>query len=139
MLASVEDLLGPSCPGVSADTCDMNAPQESSPLASIAKDLHIEKIPVALFGFAQPAWVFSIKLNRIFDGVGRPLFGWLSDRIGREYTMARCGCVISQGAARIFPRRSSPTPAVLRLREPRRVPFQLDYHRRMNDPDRSVA
>ena len=26
--------------------------------------------------------------NRIFDGVGRPFFGWLSDQIGREYTMA---------------------------------------------------
>jgi MFS family permease len=27
-------------------------------------------------------------LNRIFDGIGRPFFGWLSDQIGREYTMA---------------------------------------------------
>jgi hypothetical protein len=42
-----------------------------------------------LFGFAtMPALVFALSLNRIFDGVGRPFFGWLSDQIGREYTMA---------------------------------------------------
>jgi OFA family oxalate/formate antiporter-like MFS transporter len=57
-------------------------------MAPIAKDLKIEKVPVALFGFAMPALVFALSLNRIFDGVGRPFFGWLSDQIGREYTMA---------------------------------------------------
>jgi OFA family oxalate/formate antiporter-like MFS transporter len=57
-------------------------------MAPIAKDFGIEKIPVQLFGFAMPALVFAIQLNRIFDGVGRPFFGWLSDQIGREYTMA---------------------------------------------------
>src|SRR5450631_81547 len=53
-------------------------------MAPIAKDLKIEKIPVALFGFVMPALVFALSLNRIFDGVGRPFFGWLSDQIGRE-------------------------------------------------------
>jgi OFA family oxalate/formate antiporter-like MFS transporter len=57
-------------------------------MAPIAKDLKIEKVPVALFGFVMPALVFALSLNRIFDGVGRPFFGWLSDQIGREYTMA---------------------------------------------------
>jgi MFS transporter, OFA family, oxalate/formate antiporter len=57
-------------------------------MAPIAKDLKIEKIPVELFGMAMPALVFALQLNRIFDGFGRPFFGWLSDRIGREYTMA---------------------------------------------------
>jgi OFA family oxalate/formate antiporter-like MFS transporter len=57
-------------------------------IAPIAKDLKIDKIPVELFGLAMPALVFAISLNRIFDGVGRPFFGWLSDQIGREYTMA---------------------------------------------------
>src|SRR5450631_2384395 len=41
-------------------------------MAPIAKDLKIEKIPVALFGFVMPALVFALSLNRIFDGVGRP-------------------------------------------------------------------
>jgi MFS transporter, OFA family, oxalate/formate antiporter len=57
-------------------------------MAPIAKDLKIEKIPVELFGFAMPALVFALSLNRILDGVGRPFFGWLSDQIGREKTMA---------------------------------------------------
>ena len=57
-------------------------------MASIAKDMKIDKIPVELMGFAMPALVFALSLNRIFDGVGRPFFGWLSDQIGREYTMA---------------------------------------------------
>ena len=57
-------------------------------MAPIAKDLKIDKIPVELFGLAMPALVFALALNRIFDGVGRPFFGWLSDQIGRENTMA---------------------------------------------------
>jgi len=57
-------------------------------MAPIAKDFKIDKVPVELFGLTMAAWVFAIQLNRIFDGVGRPFFGWLSDQIGREYTMA---------------------------------------------------
>src|ERR1700719_138022 len=57
-------------------------------MAPIAKDLKIDKVPVELLGFAMPALAFALFLNRIFDGVGRPFFGWLSDQIGREYTMA---------------------------------------------------
>src|SRR6202453_2833906 len=57
-------------------------------LAPIAKDFKIEKVPVDLFGIALPALVFALSLNRILDGFGRPFFGWLSDQIGREYTMA---------------------------------------------------
>jgi OFA family oxalate/formate antiporter-like MFS transporter len=57
-------------------------------MAPIAKDLKIENAPVELFGILMPALVFALSLNRILDGVGRPFFGWLSDRIGREYTMA---------------------------------------------------
>ena len=56
-------------------------------IASIAKDFKIDKVPVDMFGYVMPAAVFAVQLNRIFDGVGRPFFGWLSDRIGREYTM----------------------------------------------------
>jgi MFS transporter, OFA family, oxalate/formate antiporter len=57
-------------------------------MAPIAKDFKIEKEPVELLGIMMPALVFALSLNRIFDGVGRPFFGWLSDQIGREYTMA---------------------------------------------------
>jgi OFA family oxalate/formate antiporter-like MFS transporter len=57
-------------------------------MAPIAEDFKIAKIPVDLFGVVMPALGFALVLNRIFDGVGRPFFGWLSDQIGREYTMA---------------------------------------------------
>ena len=57
-------------------------------MAPIADDLKISKIPVALFGAVMPAAIFAVQLNRIFDGFGRPFFGWVSDKIGREYTMA---------------------------------------------------
>jgi OFA family oxalate/formate antiporter-like MFS transporter len=68
-------------------------------MAPIAKDFKLEKSPVELLGFAMPALVFALQLNRIFDGVGRPFFGWLSDRIGREYTMALAFTI---GAAALF-------------------------------------
>ena len=68
-------------------------------MAPIAKDLKIDGIPVQLFGFAMPALVFALSLNRIFDGFGRPFFGWLSDQIGREYTMALAFFI---GAAALF-------------------------------------
>jgi len=59
----------------------------ASSLAPIAKDLGIAKDPVQWLGFALPALSFALALDRILDGVGRPLFGWISDRIGRENTM----------------------------------------------------
>jgi MFS transporter, OFA family, oxalate/formate antiporter len=65
-------------------------------MAPIAKDFKIDKVPVDLFGATMAALAFALFLNRIFDGVGRPFFGWLSDQIGREYTMAlafTCGAV----------------------------------------------
>jgi MFS transporter, OFA family, oxalate/formate antiporter len=57
-------------------------------IAPIAKDLKIDKIPVELGWWIMPAAVFAVKLDRVLDGIGRPLFGWISDRIGREVTMA---------------------------------------------------
>jgi len=68
-------------------------------MAPIAKDFKIDKIPVELFGLAMPALVFALSLNRIFDGVGRPFFGWVSDHIGRENTMAIAFVI---GAAALF-------------------------------------
>ncbi len=68
-------------------------------MAPIAKDLTIAKIPVSMFGMTMAALPFALFLNRIFDGVGRPFFGWLSDQIGREYTMALAFTI---GAAALF-------------------------------------
>ena len=54
-------------------------------VAPIAKDFGVENV-VLLFGAA------TITVAAICDGIAnagaRPLFGWVSDNIGREYTMA---------------------------------------------------
>jgi OFA family oxalate/formate antiporter-like MFS transporter len=56
-------------------------------IAPIAHDFKIANEPVGLLGFQMAALTFAISLDRIFDGFGRPFFGWVSDNIGRENTM----------------------------------------------------
>jgi OFA family oxalate/formate antiporter-like MFS transporter len=56
-------------------------------IAPIAHDFKIANEPVSLAGFQMAALTFAISLDRIFDGFGRPFFGWVSDNIGREHTM----------------------------------------------------
>ncbi|MGY4479962.1 oxalate/formate MFS antiporter [Bradyrhizobium sp. USDA 3364] len=56
-------------------------------IGPIAHDFGIASTPVTLAGFQMAALTFAISLDRIFDGFGRPFFGWVSDNIGREYTM----------------------------------------------------
>ena len=56
-------------------------------IAPIAHDFKIADTPVSLAGFQMAALTFAISLDRIFDGFGRPFFGWVSDNIGREHTM----------------------------------------------------
>jgi OFA family oxalate/formate antiporter-like MFS transporter len=56
-------------------------------IAPIAHDYKIADVPVNLLGFQMAALTFAISLDRIFDGFGRPFFGWVSDNIGRENTM----------------------------------------------------
>jgi OFA family oxalate/formate antiporter-like MFS transporter len=56
-------------------------------IAPIAHDYKIAGTPVSLLGFQMAALTFAISLDRIFDGFGRPFFGWVSDNIGREHTM----------------------------------------------------
>jgi MFS transporter, OFA family, oxalate/formate antiporter len=56
-------------------------------IAPIAHDFKIDNQPVNILGFQMVALTFAISLDRIFDGFGRPLFGWVSDTIGREHTM----------------------------------------------------
>ena len=56
-------------------------------IGPIAHDFKIDSVPVSLLGFQMAALTFAISLDRIFDGFGRPVFGWISDNIGRENTM----------------------------------------------------
>lgn len=56
-------------------------------LAPIAKDFKVANIPVSLVGITLPALTFALSLDRVLNGITRPFFGWVSDKIGREQTM----------------------------------------------------
>jgi len=56
-------------------------------LGPIAKDFHISDTPVSILGLALPALTFALAIDRVLNGITRPFFGWVSDRIGREPTM----------------------------------------------------
>jgi oxalate/formate antiporter len=54
-----------------------------SQMAAFARDFGITQTTV--WGFA--ALPLALTLDRLTNGLTRPFFGWLSDRIGREHTM----------------------------------------------------
>ncbi len=56
-------------------------------LASIATDYGVARMPVSLMGITLPALTFALSIDRVMNGVTRPFFGWVSDKIGRENTM----------------------------------------------------
>ena len=57
-------------------------------LAPIAHAYRVADVPVSLLGLTLPALTFALSIDRVLNGVTRPFFGWVSDRIGRETTMA---------------------------------------------------
>ncbi len=56
-------------------------------LASVAKDYQIADVPVTIFGLTLAALPFALSIDRVLNGLTRPFFGWVSDRLGRENTM----------------------------------------------------
>jgi OFA family oxalate/formate antiporter-like MFS transporter len=56
-------------------------------LAPIATDFGVDKVPVSLFGITLTALTFALALDRIMNGLTRPITGWISDKVGREPTM----------------------------------------------------
>lgn len=56
-------------------------------IAPIAHDFKVADAPVSLLGLTLPALTFAITLDRVMNGVTRPLCGWVSDHIGRENTL----------------------------------------------------
>jgi OFA family oxalate/formate antiporter-like MFS transporter len=56
-------------------------------LTPLARDLNIAGEPVSLLGITMAALPFALTLTRVLNGVSRPFFGWVSDRLGRENTM----------------------------------------------------
>ena len=56
-------------------------------LGPIARDYIVDEVPVTILLFTLPALQWALVFDRILNGLARPAFGWLSDRIGRENTM----------------------------------------------------
>jgi OFA family oxalate/formate antiporter-like MFS transporter len=56
-------------------------------LAPIAHDFKVVGVPVSLVGLTLPALTFALSIDRVLNGITRPLCGWVSDHIGRENTM----------------------------------------------------
>jgi OFA family oxalate/formate antiporter-like MFS transporter len=56
-------------------------------LAPIAADLAIDKVPVTILGMTLLTPIFAISVGQVMNGLSRPTFGWVSDRLGRETTM----------------------------------------------------
>jgi MFS transporter, OFA family, oxalate/formate antiporter len=56
-------------------------------LGPMAQDLGVKDQKVSLGFIVMAALPFALMLDRIMNGISRPLFGAISDRIGRENTM----------------------------------------------------
>ncbi len=57
-------------------------------LAPISKEYTVANRPVSILDLTLPALAFALAIDRVFSGLARPFFGWVSDRLGREFTMA---------------------------------------------------
>jgi OFA family oxalate/formate antiporter-like MFS transporter len=55
--------------------------------ASIAADFGIADSPMTLLGITGSVLTVALIVDNILNGLARPFFGWISDRIGRETTM----------------------------------------------------
>ncbi len=53
----------------------------------MAEDFGIVDTPVTLLWLTLPTLTFALTFDRVFNGISRPFFGWVSDHFGRERTM----------------------------------------------------
>ena len=71
-------------------------------LAPIAKDFNIGDTPVNIMGLILPALTFALAIDRVLNGLTRPFFGWVSDKIGREPTMLFAFALESVGILALY-------------------------------------
>jgi OFA family oxalate/formate antiporter-like MFS transporter len=57
-------------------------------LAPIANDYKISNVVVDLLFMTSTVLVTSAVVDNVLNGLARPIFGWVSDHVGRENTMA---------------------------------------------------
>jgi OFA family oxalate/formate antiporter-like MFS transporter len=56
-------------------------------LASIAADFGVADHHLSLLGITGTVLTLALVVDNVLNGLARPFFGWISDRIGREITM----------------------------------------------------
>lgn len=56
-------------------------------LKQVAEDFKVSDVEVSFLWWAPTAATFALSLDRVLNGITRPFFGWVSDRLGRENTM----------------------------------------------------
>jgi len=56
-------------------------------LASIAADFGVAEQPLTILGVTGTVLTLALVFNNVLNGLARPFFGWVSDKIGREPTM----------------------------------------------------
>ena len=57
-------------------------------LGPMATDFGVAKVPIYFLWWVTPALTFALQADRVINGLCRPFWGWVSDHIGREKTMA---------------------------------------------------
>ncbi|RAR65043.1 OFA family oxalate/formate antiporter-like MFS transporter [Paraburkholderia unamae] len=82
-------------------------------LGPIAKDFGLHDSPVSLLGLTLPALTFALTIDRVLNGLTRPFFGWVSDRIGRENTMFVAFAIEAVGIVLLSQYGHSPTAFVV--------------------------
>jgi MFS transporter, OFA family, oxalate/formate antiporter len=56
-------------------------------VASIASDFGVADQPLTVLGITGTVLTIALMVNSVLNGLARPFFGWVSDKIGREPTM----------------------------------------------------
>jgi OFA family oxalate/formate antiporter-like MFS transporter len=64
-------------------------------LASIAADFGVADAPVRFLFVTGTTLTVALTVDNVLNGLARPFFGWVSDRIGREVTM----CIVFAAGA----------------------------------------
>src|SRR5437764_10820402 len=56
-------------------------------LNPMAVSFNVDKVPITFLWLTLPALQFALSADRVLNGLCRPIWGWISDNIGRELTM----------------------------------------------------
>jgi OFA family oxalate/formate antiporter-like MFS transporter len=69
-------------------------------IAPMAKDFGVAEMTITLFWFSSAALPLAMEVDQVLGGLTRPVFGWISDHIGRElaiflaFAMEGCALVL---------------------------------------------